>query len=318
MMRWLSWLFKLSVSAGILYYIFTIVPVGEVFTALRSSRIGFFLVALSFMFMANMASSLRMRQLTRCQGMSVSASRIFEINLISSFYGMFLPGSLAGGAVRWRKLYLADKNAGGAFIAIVLSRFLLTTVTVALGVAFWISAGQFHSNRIVGLVLLGILTGLLLLQGILVSGIVSSPLNADMGGEARGGSRLLKQVINVLGALRRYRDLPRIALLRISVLALIEDLLGIMSFYFVSLSVGIDVPLVHLGWVRSFLQLITMVPISFFGIGIQEGTLITLLGNYGVPGAEAVAFSFVLVARSIVIAFAGGMMELRNLLFPTR
>jgi uncharacterized protein (TIRG00374 family) len=318
MKRWLSWLFKLSVSVGILYYIFTIVPVGEVFTALRSSRIGFFLVALSFMFMANVASALRMRQLTTCQGMSVSVSRIFEINLISNFYGMFLPGSLAGGAVRWRKLYLADKNASGAFIAIILSRFLLTTITVALGVVFWLSAGQLHSNRIVGLVLLGILVGLLLLQGVLVSGIVSLPFNADMGSEARGGSRLLVHAINVLGALRRYRDLPRIAFLKISVLALIDDLLGIVSFYFVSLSVGIDVPLVHLGWVRSFLQLITMVPVSFFGIGIQEGTLITLLGNYGVPGAEAVAFSFVLVARSIVIAFAGGVLELRNFLVPAR
>jgi glycosyltransferase 2 family protein len=312
------WLFKLSVSGGILYYIFTIVPVAEVFTALRSSRIGFFLVALSFMFMANMASALRMRQLTMCQGMSVSVSRIFEINLISNFYGMFLPGSLAGGAVRWRKLYLADKNASGAFIAIILSRFLLTTVTVALGVLFWLSAGQIHSNRIVGLVLLGILAGLLLLQGILVSGVVSLPFNADMGSEARGGSRLLIHVVNVLGALGRYRDLPRIAFLRISVLALIDDLLGIVSFYFASLSVGIDVPLVHLGWVRSFLQLITMVPVSFFGIGIQEGTLITLLGNYGVPGAEAVAFSFILVARSIVIAFTGGLLELRNLLVPAR
>ena len=184
MKRWLLWFFKLSLSVGILYYIFTIIPVGEVFTALRSSRIGFFLVALCFTFTANMAASLRMRQLTRCLGMSVSASQIFAINLISSFYGMFLPGSLAGGAVRWRKLYLADKNAGGAFIAIVLNRFLLTTVNVAFGVAFWISAGLLHSNSIVGLILLGILAGLLLLQGILVSGIVSPPLNTDMGSGA--------------------------------------------------------------------------------------------------------------------------------------
>ena len=316
MKRGLVLLLKVSMSAGILSWIFTFVPVGETLSALRSSRTGLFLAAVLVTLSANGAASLRMRRLIANQGMSISAPRIFSINLVSNFYGMFLPGSLAGGAVRWHRLYLADRNGVGAFIAIVLNRFLLTTMTVALGAVYWASTGRHQSDDTVGIILFGILAGLLLLQGILVSGLASPSFRAAPGSDEGGVKGFRVRILNVLAALSRYRDLPRSELLGVAGLAVLEDLLGLASFYLMSLSAGISVPLLHLGWVRSFLILITMVPISFLGIGIQEGTLIPLLGRYGVPGPEAVAFSFLLVARAIVIAFAGGVLEARNVFFP--
>lgn len=330
-------------SAAILYWIFTFVSLQEIYDALRASRAGFFVASLGVALASNGAAAARMRLLTACQGMSVSASRIFSINLIASFYGMFLPGSLAGGAIRWRKLYLADKDALGAFVAMVLNRFLLTTMTVAVGAGFWTMAGREQSDVRIGLVFFGLLAGLLVFQVAVALGVAAPTPRAGPEGpphagpdapthaapdapthaasrsdeEVAGGS-LRARVRKAAGALGRYRDLSRGAFLGAVGLSLAEEILGVTAFVLMAAATGLSVPVLDLGWVRSFILLIGMIPISFFGIGVQEGTLIAVLDAYGVSGAAAVAFSFLLVARTVLIALLGGLFEARDVYLPAR
>jgi uncharacterized protein (TIRG00374 family) len=313
-----SWILKAIVSTGLLYYIFTIVPVAGVLSAFRSARAYPFLIALGVNLFANLVASIRMRQLTGPQGMSVSTGKIFEINLIANFYGMFLPGSLAGGAVRWHKLYRIDGKAAGAFAAIVTNRFVLTMATIALGAVFWVVAKPYNPNGPAGIVLFSLLVSIFLFYAILIRSGGFSWEREHSENHACSQRGLRVKIGNLLFAMRQYSELPRRKRIRIAALAIAEETLGVASFYLISMSVGIDVPLVHLGWVRSFLMLITMIPISFFGLGIQEGTLIALLRDYGVPGEGAVAFSFLLVARSILLGLAGGTLEARNFLFPSK
>lgn len=321
----LGLLLKICVSAGILYWIFTFVSVQEIYDALRASRAGFFVASLGVALASVGAAAARMRLLTACQGMSVTAPRIFAINLIATFYGMFLPGSLAGGAIRWRKLYLVDRNALGAFVAMVLNRFLLTTMMVAVGAAFWALGGREQSDPRIGLVFFGLLAGLLLLQGVFVFGIAARSRHTGpasdgvAGGDVRvgpGGGDFRARIRKVAGALGTYRELSRGAFLGAVGLALAEEMLGVIAFVLMAMATGLSVPLLDLGWVRSFILLIGMVPISFFGIGVQEGALIVLLDAHGVTGAAAVAFSFLLVARTVLISLLGGLFEARDVYLP--
>jgi len=77
-------------------------------------------------------------------------------------------------------------------------------------------------------------------------------------------------------------------------LSLSMHLLGVLSFYAFALSVGVDVSFIIIGWVRSFIHIVTMLPISFSGLGVREGTLIVLLQGYGVSASDAVGLSFLL------------------------
>jgi uncharacterized membrane protein YbhN (UPF0104 family) len=302
---------------GLLYWIFTFVSLEEIWTALVRAHGGLFLASTLVALAVNGVAALRMRLLTACQGMSVTAPRIFSINLISSFYGMFLPGSLAGGAIRWRKLYLEDRNAAGAFVAMVLNRFMLTTMTIAVGGTYWLVAGRRDTEPLVGLVFLGLLVGTLVLQGAVMLGV--APLEpAGRASAERAGRTLADRMKGVLAALARYRDLPRPALGWAIGLALLEELLGLAAWVLMAVATGVAVPLLTLGWVRSFILLIGLVPISFFGVGVQEGTLIALLAGYGVSGAQAVAFSFLLVTRTVLISLLGGVLEARDVFFPAR
>jgi uncharacterized protein (TIRG00374 family) len=250
--------------------------------------------------------------------MTVTRRRIFEINLITNFYGLFLPGSLAGGAIRWNKLYKTDKNGTGAFVAIIFNRFILTTATAATGVIFWALAGNSKANDAAGLSLTGILAILLVLQGGMIHGRIFPWVEKYLGGKNRMPEVLQGKLGKLIVSLRQYRDLPLTSLLRLAALSFTEEFLGVVSYYFVSLAIGMEVPFVQLGWIRSCILIVTMLPISISGFGVREGTLIALLAPYGVSGNVAVAFSLLLFARSLLSAAIGGVLETASLLFPTR
>jgi uncharacterized membrane protein YbhN (UPF0104 family) len=93
----LSWVLKALITLGLLSYIFNIIPVSEIVPAIASARIHFFAIAFLLVLLMNYVASCRMKRLTDRQGMTVTRRRIFEINLIAKFYGLVLPGSLAGG-----------------------------------------------------------------------------------------------------------------------------------------------------------------------------------------------------------------------------
>ena len=313
----LSWVLKALITSGLLYYIFNNIPVAEIVPAIASARIRFFAMAFLLVLLMNYVSSCRMKLLTDRQGMTVTRRRIFEINLITNFYGLFLPGSLAGGAIRWNKLYKTDKNGTGAFVAIIFNRFILTTATAATGVVFWALAGNSKANEAAGLSLAGILAILLVLQGGMIHGRIFPWMERSLGGKNRMPEVLQGKLGKLILSLGQYRDLPLTSLLRLAALSFTEEFLGVVSYYFVSLAIGMEVPFVQLGWIRSCVLIVTMLPISFSGFGVREGTLIALLAPYGVGGNVAVAFSLLLFARSLLSAAIGGVLETANLLFPT-
>ena len=312
-----SWVLKALITSGLLYYIFNNIPVSEIVPAIASAQIHFFAIAFLLVLLMNYVASCRMKRLTDRQGMTVTRRRIFEINLIANFYGLFLPGSLAGGAVRWEKLYKTDQNGVGAFVAIIFNRFILTTATAATGVIFWALAGNYMSNRAAGLSLMGILAILLVLQGAMINSRIFPWVERSLEGKKRMPEIVRSKLRKLTLSLRQNRDLPLTSLLWLAALSFIEEFLGVVSYYFVSLAIGMEVSFVHLGWIRSCILIVTMLPISFSGFGVREGTLIALLAPYGVSGNVAVAFSLLLFARSLLMAGIGGVLETANLLFPT-
>lgn len=312
----LSWILKALITSGLLYYIFTIIPIEGIVPAIASARLEYFAVSFLLLLLKNYFASWRMKRLTDRQGLTVSLRRIFEINLITNYYGLFLPGSLAGGPIRWHKLYQVDRNGPGIFISIMFNRFMLTTATAGTGVVFWALAGKHAASNAAGFTLLGILSGLLALQGAFVHGKLSAWAERTVDSRVRMSEALRDKLRKLFLALGHYRNLPLPALLRIAAFSLAEELVGVASFFFVSLAIGLEVPFVHLGWIRSCIIFVTMLPISFSGFGVREGMLIALLAPYGVGGTAAVAFSLLLYSRNLLLALAGGVLETGYLFVP--
>lgn len=311
-----SWVLKAFITFGLLTYILTVIPIEEITPAITSARADYFGMAVLLLLLKNYIASWRMKRLTDRQGMSVSLRRIFEINLITSYYGLLLPGSLAGGAIRWHKLRQIDRNGLGIFIAILYNRYILTTATAGIGVAFWVLAGKFQANLAAGIILLGIFLGLLTLQAVFANEELSAWVERTVDSRVRISEAMRDRLRKLFWSLGQYRTLPLATLAPISMFSLAEELVGVASFFFVSLAIGLEVPFVHLGWIRSCIIFVTMLPISFSGFGVREGTLIALLSPSGVGGTAAVAFSLLLYSRNLLLALGGGVLEAGYHLFP--
>ena len=76
----------------------------------------------------------------------------------------------------------------------------------------------------------------------------------------------------------------------------------------------INISIASIGWIRSLVVLITMIPISISGMGLREGSFIFILGTYGVGEETAFAYSLLIFAVTRIFpGLLGGLFELKNL-----
>jgi hypothetical protein len=84
-------------------------------------------------------------------------------------------------------------------------------------------------------------------------------------------------------------------------------------------AVGLEISPLTLGWVRTAVMVLVMLPITIAGFGVREGALVAVLAQYGIPGEEAVAFSLLMFALATLPNGAiGGALEAWRLLRPGR
>ena len=94
--------------------------------------------------------------------------------------------------------------------------------------------------------------------------------------------------------------------------------LGVVSFFCLAKALNIELSIWVIGWIRSAMSISIMLPFSFAGFGIREGTLVFLLGQYGVTPSYSIAFSFLIFSRSLLTVFAGGLFELNYFVFSRK
>jgi len=318
-MKKLLLIIKLLIPSGILYYIFTLIPFSEVITSITSAKVSYIILALLITPFGIYLAAYQMRILVDKQGMSLSTRDIIEINLITQFYSLFLPGSLSGGAIKWYKFSKSDKKPAQALTSIAFNRLIETIMLVLLGVLFWAFDVPFGSDYMIGLFLVAVLIGLLVTHFLVFDETIFSFLRARLSRvELFFVPRLLRNKVNkLLHSITQFHTLSRGLLIYIYSLNLIRHLLGILSFYLFALSLGIDLSFINAGWVRSFVGIISMLPISFAGLGVREGTLIFLLRPYGVSPADAVALSFLFFSKSLLVGAIGGLLEAKTLILPS-
>ena len=309
---WLSWSMKAAVSAIILFYIFTKIPFSDVIASVRATKVFPVVLGLLLGFLVRYAEASRMKILTDLQGMSFSTGHIYKINLMTSFYGMFLPGSLAGGAIRWYKLSRPDNKPSEAFISIAFNRWIHTTGIVLFGLIFWSLDWEARASAFIGGTFLLMLTVLFVIYLAAFNRSATAFFSKRVRHLVVLPEEIRNRLVQLLEAVRYYDGLPARTTLRLWALTGAGEFIGVGSYYCFVWSLGLNVSLISLIWIRSLSLLIGMVPISFSGLGVRDGTLIYLLDPYGVPASSAVSLSFLLFGRMALAGALGGLLEARH------
>ena len=315
MRRLWPWLLKSTITGGLLYYIFTKVPMPEVLTSLREAQGVQVGAALALTILSRWPAACRMKRLTALQGISLSVLRLAAISFMSTFYGFLLPGSVSGGFARWYKLIQQDRKPAAALTSIVFDRLAATVSLAVVGLGAWLLSPATRAQTAIGIALGGICAALLLATILAFNGRSAAWLLAVLNrpGASRVPQTIRRRLVKLLHSVMRFRALPGRAHAEIFGLSLTVHLMTIAGFYGFTTALGLTVPLLDLVWIHCAITLLTMLPITVSGIGVREGGLILLLAPFGVAPAAAVALGFLRLIGTLAAAFIGAVVELTPL-----
>ncbi|MGH7799263.1 MAG: lysylphosphatidylglycerol synthase domain-containing protein [Thermodesulfobacteriota bacterium] len=81
---------RFIVAFSILYYLFKQVPLSNVISSLASTKLTYLIFAYFITILSHLVNAYRLKLFTDKQGISLSSFQVFEINLATVFYGLFL------------------------------------------------------------------------------------------------------------------------------------------------------------------------------------------------------------------------------------
>jgi uncharacterized protein (TIRG00374 family) len=300
---------RFVVAFSILWLLLERYLVSDILTAIESADILYvgaaFAVSVFFQFVV----ASRLRLVAQWQGIAVSTFRVFRIDLTAAFYGLIVPGkNVAAGVIRFYGLSKSARKGAQALAAIVFDRIFATISLCLTGIVFWLCDPE-PQSRFAGL-FMGAVLGVMLVVTILVlDKRTLRPVNRFF--------ELVKLKVvsgwleDLSETFEKYRTMPLALLGAVLMLSVLAHLLGVVIYAFLATSLGMETSVLTIGWVRSMVILITMVPISVSGLGVREGSFLVLLRAHGVEGELSIALSMLVFAVTILaVGILGGFLEI--------
>ncbi len=251
-------------------------------------------------------------------GVPTTTWNVFEVKMITRFYGQFLPSELMASVLKLHRLAGPTKQWGEVAAGLAFCRLVNFLVLALLGLTFWAIEMPSGPGRWVGVLLVGMAATLIGIHMAIVSPTVYRFTERVIGkipfrpGGGKFADKFAKLGRTMIDSYRLFGD----TMSKVTILAVIRHAIGIVSFGLIALSLDIHLSYLTIGWIRVVLHTLMMLPISISGIGLREGSLIILLQEYSVPASEAVALAFLLFTITLVTNALGGLFEIKNLLMP--
>jgi glycosyltransferase 2 family protein len=310
---------RIVVAVIVLGLVASRVELTAVRAALVSSSPRGIVLATIASFASILVIAFRLRVLLTAQGVPARVGQTFAINLAAFFYNLFLPvGGVGVAALRLQRL--SEETSGrltAALTAIVCDRLAAVAALGLVGLACWIVDP--HAKPAGGiLVLLGGVSAIAFLVAPRVVPLRIRQLARQLHATRSGTwwSAGLSRFSHAVGSVARLSPMALAGIFGISILA---QLPGILVFVALGDGLGLSVPLLSMGWIRSVVVVLSLLPISIGGVGVREGALVVTLHAFGVPAHQALALSILVFATTILVpGLAGGLVEGAQWLRPGR
>lgn len=314
MRRFLSYAARVLVSVGLLYLVARKIPLDTFLHSLREVNLPLMIVSYFLIPIMGYIDANRTKMMSDMQGITLTINQIVRINFITSFYSLFLPGHLAGGVIRWHRMSSHDKKPAQALATIIFTRMLSTIVTALVGLACWLLDPVARQTLGFGLGFSVLLAGLLLTHWVLFNSGRAHWFAGWLSARTWVPKVAADKIGKVLVSVDKFGELSGGRLASTFALLVLSELIGILSFYWISVAMHLGLSWISIGWVRAYVTLITLLPISIMGVGVRDGSMVVMLRAYAVAPALAVTYSVLLLTRTVVLALLGGACELWNVM----
>ncbi len=300
-------LLRIGMGATILVWLFTIVPAERVTSILSRADLFWALCGGMLALLIQWLTALRLKILCDVHRLDISTRQAFALNLVTRFYGLFLPGGgITAVLVRVFRLASPRWHIAGALAAVTADRLLATMAMCAIGILFWLVAwprDQWHW-------LVAFSAALLVLVAPVAAILVWRNAGAEQCATDNSIGPVGRICRSVRDAVAELRATPVNDRRRVLALSLGAQAAGVAEYAALAEAVALDVGVTALGWVRSAMILASLLPVSVSGLGLREGAALLALAAYGTGADAAVAFSLLVFAVTILgVGMLGGVVE---------
>lgn len=316
--QWLLFALRLGFGLAVLAAVVLYGGLEAVPRALRAAEPGYFWSA----FLVSIAGSIVVPAIVTRRNFGVAGIRfslreLVRINLAMRFYVLMLPHAVTVG-MRWHRYREAAKGKGWQLAALIAFERTTSLSVVLLTAAVLLAAlGERVPAELRLLVPLSAAASAVALA--VLSLFVSSRVFALARPLLdRLAAATPPAVSGRIGRLTRAMvDCQRLGGLHLAAVvawSLAGHFLFVLSGYLVSRGLGLGFGLADLGWMRSVIYLVTLLPATVGGLGVREIGFAALFVMQGVDRATAVAFPLVLLAIQLLIGLCGSVLEIARLL----
>jgi glycosyltransferase 2 family protein len=296
---WLRVVVSLLLVAALVFY----VNLGQVGRILASSRPDLVVWLLALVLALRLLSAYRWFVLLRSGRPELSLMRVVRISFVSVFAGTFLPGGVGSEAIRIYGAARASSDLALAFSSAVVER-AFGLVALLVMVAAGLSLGPpglpeaLRTWSIAGL--LGVATGAWLMMARRPRASITRWLS---------GWPVLAPVNDRLRKLYARMDLfaGSSVLTASFLLAFLLQFGRVLAALLAARALHLDVAFASLLVIVPVAMLVSILPVSIGGLGLREGTMVSLLGMVGVAPAAGLALSVLLLATGFVSTLPGAI-----------
>ncbi|MEW6286728.1 MAG: lysylphosphatidylglycerol synthase transmembrane domain-containing protein [Chloroflexota bacterium] len=294
---------RVTVSALLLAYLIHLSAFNEIARAFRRINPLYLLGFFALYFASVFFTSVRWRILLRAWDTEAHLGALLRYLLTGLFMNNFLPGSLGGDAYR---LYAGGRDTGKletVAATIFYERVLSYASLVTLGLAALSIRADLNSDLLFWLLLGGVflaLTGLTAVSTLPAFGTWAE----NFVGRFPFAERLrLKDWVHSFRFKVRHPGLLGVVFL----LSFLIQFTDIFAFRLVGAAIQLPVKLSDLLLFVPLLYLAILLPLSVNGIGIRESVFVLFAASWGIPSADAVAFSLTVFALNLAGSLVGGV-----------
>jgi len=310
--KWFKWFGRIAVATILLWLVFTRVDFTKTFQTLREIN-PIWLIPLIALYLFNRfiwawQMSLGLAPLQS----NFSVFHLYKILLISTFYSLVFPGGMvAGGAASLYKLSSKSGKPAEAGALLAYFRIVNTLMVFAIGLV-----GMIFDQKLAQPSLQRMLSVIFILSIMVFLPLLSTRVSQFFGrilkyllDRFRIKGRPKQFIVSLWQVLSSMIELPKSTVILAFGLALVSHLLGILLYWVIAQNLNIELSIYTLGWIRTFLTVIQMLPLTIGGLGVREVSVVFLLREYGVLEAKALAFSLILFSLMVVTGVIGGVLE---------
>ena len=278
------------------------------FAEIEEVRTGYLFIAGTLVFVDRFMNAYRWNILINDRSSTFSFTDILGIYFKSSFVGLITPSNVGGEFLKGYGLMKSGSGAIDSFSSIFVERLLgLIALLLTCLVGF-----IFFENRLAAIhavVISRIFSAILaLIFGALIISYFAFPLIARL---LRPDSKITSLFRKVHSSLHYYQNI-KIRLVLAFILSVFIQILRIYGIWFVGLGLGITLELSYYFLFVPVVALVSMMPVSIAGLGVQEGAFVYFFSQTGTNSAIILAMALVVRLFLVVSVLPGGVLYLRS------